>query len=133
MRIKVALAALAATAAFALPAAAQTAPKVQVGVLRCNVAPYVGLVLGSVREMTCDFLQGSTNTVVASYKGTARRLGVDLGVGPNVLLGGSKSTIALQPVSVQGSTGLNVAAGISDLTLTPVAPAKGKSKAKVTK
>lgn len=172
MRIKVALAALAATAAFALPAAAQTAPKVQVGVLRCNVAPYVGLVLGSVREMTCDFLQGSSNTVVATYKGTARRLGVDLGFGgagvlgwtvfaptnsaaatdlsgnyagvsadaaigigggANVLLGGSKSTIALQPVSVQGSTGLNVAAGISDLTLTPVAPAKGKSKAKVTK
>ncbi|MBA4788187.1 MAG: DUF992 domain-containing protein [Pseudomonadota bacterium] len=170
MRIKVALAALAATAAFALPAAAQTAPKVQVGVLRCAVAPYTGLVLGSVREMTCEFLQGSSNTVLATYKGTARRLGVDLGVGgksvlgwtvfaptsskaavdlsgnyagvsadvavgigggANVLLGGSNSTIALQPVSVQGSTGLNVAAGLTDLTLTPVvAPAKGK---KVTK
>lgn len=172
MRLKIALAALAASAAFALPAAAQTTPKVQVGVLRCNVAPYVGLVLGSVREMTCDFLQGSSNTVIATYKGTARRLGVDLGVGgagvlgwtvfaptssasavdlsgnyagvsadaaigigggANVLLGGSKSTIALQPVSVQGSTGLNVAAGLSDLTLTPVPVTKTKPKGKITK
>ncbi|WP_127089141.1 DUF992 domain-containing protein [Aquabacter cavernae] len=171
MRIKLALAALAATAAFSLPAAAQTAPKVQVGVLRCAVAPYTGLVLGSVREMTCEFLQGTSNTVLATYKGTARRLGVDLGVGgagvlgwtvfapstskaavdlsghyagvsadvavgvgggANVLLGGSNSTIALQPVSIQGSTGLNVAAGLADLTLTPVPAATAKGK-KVTK
>lgn len=167
MRLPVALAAIAATAAVIVPAAAQTAPKVQVGVLRCNVAPYVGMVLGSVREMTCDFIAGPSNTVLAQYKGTARRLGVDVGFGgagvlgwtvfaptsskaavdlsgsyagvsadaaigigggANVLLGGSGSTIALQPVSVQGSTGLNVAAGLSDLTLTPVAPVATKKK-----
>jgi hypothetical protein len=41
-----------------------------------------------------------------------------VGVGANVLLGGSGNTISLQPLSIQGQTGLNVAAGIASLTLT---------------
>jgi hypothetical protein len=35
-----------------------------------------------------------------------------------VLLGGSGNTISLQPLSIQGQTGLNVAAGVASLTLT---------------
>jgi hypothetical protein len=34
-----------------------------------------------------------------------------------VLIGGSNRTISLQPVSIEGNTGLNVAAGIGAITL----------------
>ena len=39
------------------------------------------------------------------------------GAGANVLLGGSNRTIALQPLSLQGSTAINVIAGVSSLKL----------------
>jgi hypothetical protein len=42
---------------------------------------------------------------------------VGVGAGANVLVGGSNKTITLQPVSIQGQTGLNVAAGIASLAL----------------
>ena len=41
-----------------------------------------------------------------------------VGVGANVLVGGSNNTISLQPLSIEGNTGLNVAAGVAALTLT---------------
>ena len=34
---------------------------------------------------------------------------VGVGLGANVLVGGSGNSIALQPVSIEGTTGLNVA------------------------
>ena len=40
-------------------------------------------------------------------------------LGANALIGGSNNTIALQPVSVQGQTGLSVAAGVAGLELRP--------------
>jgi hypothetical protein len=43
-----------------------------------------------------------------------------VGVGANVLLGGSNNQITLQPVSVEGSVGLNAAAGVAALTLRKV-------------
>jgi hypothetical protein len=42
-----------------------------------------------------------------------------VGVGANALVGGSNNTIALQPLSVQGQTGLSVAAGVAGLELRP--------------
>jgi hypothetical protein len=42
---------------------------------------------------------------------------VGAGLGAKVLVGGSDSTIALQPLSVQGQTGFNVAAGVAGLQL----------------
>jgi hypothetical protein len=52
-----------------------------------------------------------------SYVGAAASATVGVGVGANALVGGSNNTIALQPVSVQGQTGLSVAAGIASLEL----------------
>ena len=40
-----------------------------------------------------------------------------VGLGANVLVGGSQNTIALQPVSVQGEAGVNVAAGLASFQL----------------
>lgn len=51
------------------------------------------------------------------YGGATAGASVGVGAGANVLVGGSNKSIALQPVSIEGSTGLNVAAGIAEVTL----------------
>jgi Protein of unknown function (DUF992) len=43
-----------------------------------------------------------------------------VGGGANVLVGGSNSSISLQPLSVQGQTGLNAAVAIAEVELHPV-------------
>jgi hypothetical protein len=53
------------------------------------------------------------------YGGATAEATVGAGLGANVLVGGSNSTVALQPVSVQGQAGLNVAAGVAGLDLRP--------------
>ena len=52
-----------------------------------------------------------------NYGGAAASATVGVGVGANALVGGSNNTIALQPLSVQGQTGLSVAAGVAGLEL----------------
>jgi hypothetical protein len=54
------------------------------------------------------------------YGGATASATVGVGVGANVLVGGSNKQITLQPVSVEGSTGLNVAAGIGAVELRSV-------------
>lgn len=53
------------------------------------------------------------------YVGATGEATVGAGVGANVLVGGSHRTVTLQPLSVQGQAGLNVAAGVAELTLRP--------------
>jgi hypothetical protein len=57
--------------------------------------------------------------LAGNYTGASAEATVGAGLGANVLVGGSDRTIALQPLSVQGQTGLNVAAGVTELTLRP--------------
>jgi len=52
-----------------------------------------------------------------SYGGATAEATVVGGVGANVLIGGSNRTVELQPVSLQGQAGLNVAAGIAGIDL----------------
>ncbi len=54
-----------------------------------------------------------------SYAGAQSSASVGIGVGGNALIGGSNNSIALQPLSVQGQVGLNVAAGLANLELRP--------------
>ena len=54
-----------------------------------------------------------------NYAGAQGSASVGVGVGGNVLVGGSNNSIALQPLSVQGQVGLNVAAGLESLELRP--------------
>lgn len=54
-----------------------------------------------------------------NYAGAQGSASVGVGVGGNVLVGGSDNSIALQPLSVQGQVGLNVAAGLESLELRP--------------
>jgi hypothetical protein len=53
------------------------------------------------------------------YGGATAGAAAGVGVGANVLVGGFHKSITLQPVSIEGETGLNVAAGIGELTLHP--------------
>ena len=52
-----------------------------------------------------------------SYGGATAEATFGVGLGANVLVGGSNRSVALQPVSVQGQEGLNVAGGIAELNL----------------
>ena len=51
------------------------------------------------------------------YGGVTGEAEIGVGLGANVLLGGSSKQVALQPLSVTGGVGLNVAAGIASITL----------------
>lgn len=59
-------------------------------------------------------------SLAGSYVGATASATVGVGAGANVLLGGSSKQVTLQPVSVEGSVGLNVAAGIGEVELTHV-------------
>lgn len=51
------------------------------------------------------------------YGGVTAGASAGVGAGANVLVGGSNKSISLQPVSIEGAQGLNVAAGIAELSL----------------
>jgi hypothetical protein len=141
------------------PASAQQPPVPQgnaAGTLRCNLAPSIGLIIGSRQRMSCLFTPngpfppeaylGVMGTIgldvgitaggvlawgvitttpgpmrgrlAGTFVGASGAVGLGVGVGSNVLFGGNNRSVALQPVSVQGSVGINLSLGVSSLTLT---------------
>ena len=52
------------------------------------------------------------------YVGASGSIGLGVGVGANLLVGGANRSISLQPLSVEGTVGINLSLGISGLTLT---------------
>jgi len=70
----------------------------------------VWTVLSSTNELPAGALAGS-------YGGLSAEASVAIGGGANALLGGSKNSVVLQPLSVQGQSGLNLAVGVAGLTL----------------
>ncbi|MET4803642.1 DUF992 domain-containing protein [Bradyrhizobium sp. LB11.1] len=85
----------------------------------------VGLDLGITQETTLawgvfapvDRL--GPGDLSGNYAGAQGSASVGVGLGGNVLVGGSNNSIALQPLSLQGQVGLNVAAGLESLELRP--------------
>jgi hypothetical protein len=63
--------------------------------------------------------------LAGNYGGVGANASVGVGFGGNFLVGGPANSYALQPISVQGQTGLNVAAGVADIDLQPVRFARG--------
>jgi len=55
--------------------------------------------------------------LTGAYTGASGAIGIGLGVGVVVLFDGSGNTISLQPVSLQRSVSLNLALGVTGLTL----------------
>jgi outer membrane protein OmpA-like peptidoglycan-associated protein len=148
------LASAAAIAALAFSPANASPAGVKVGVLTCHVDGGWGYVLGSSKDLFCNY--HPDHGVDDYYKGSITKLGVDIGytrsatiiwdvvaptsdtrpgalegdyagatasatvavgIGANALLGGFDKSITLQPVSIEGSSGLDIAAGIGALKL----------------
>jgi hypothetical protein len=55
--------------------------------------------------------------LAGSYAGASAEASVVAGIGANALVGGSNRAVALQPLSLQGQTGINIAAGVAGLEL----------------
>jgi hypothetical protein len=60
----------------------------------------------------------SSGALAGNYFGGTAQAAVGIGAGVNVLLGGFDKSIALQPVSIEGDTGLYLGLGIAALSLT---------------
>ncbi len=73
-----------------------------------------GIVAWAVLAPTADF---DASAMVGTYVGVTGGAAVGVGGSANVLVGGSDKTISLQPLSIEGMTGLNVAAGIAQIVL----------------
>src|SRR5262245_27456982 len=65
--------------AIGLSTPSQAQPRhTKVGALTCNLAPSIGLIIGSRQRMSCQFRSDGGN-FVESYSGTITRVGLDLG------------------------------------------------------
>jgi Protein of unknown function (DUF992) len=72
------------------------------------------VILWAVAAPTKDLKPGALE---GHYGGASASLTLGVGAGANVLVGGFDQSIALQPVSVEGQNGLNVAAGVGEVNL----------------
>lgn len=70
----------------------------------------------SVFSPTRQFGPGDLSGDYGGVQGSAT---VGVGAGANLLVGGSANSFAMQPLSVQGQTGLSVSAGIAGMQLRP--------------
>jgi hypothetical protein len=70
----------------------------------------IWLVFAPTSGIPAGALQGT-------YAGATASATVGVGVGAHALIGGMDRSIALQPLSLEGNTGLNVAAGIGAIDL----------------
>lgn len=82
----------------------------------------IGLDVGVTGESTMIWTVLAPSEVVkgglrGNYVGATADAAIGIGGGAKVLLGGSQNTIALQPVSIQGQTGINLAVGVAELSL----------------
>ena len=55
--------------------------------------------------------------LAGKYTGLSANASVGVGLGENVLIGGNNNSFMLQPTSYEGQVGLNVAAGVTTVTL----------------
>jgi uncharacterized protein DUF992 len=104
--------------------------------LRCSYSPRPGVTehyAGTIQKFGVDIGYVSNAVMVWSviaptsdvapsalsgqYVGATASATVGVGVGANVLVGGFEKSVTLQPVSIEGNQGLNVAGGIGAISL----------------
>ena len=89
-----------------------------VGVIR-----KIGLDLGVTQEVNLTWAvfaptgRIGPGDLLGNYAGVSGSASVGVGLGANALVGGSQNSVALQPLSVQGQTGVNAALAVSGLAL----------------
>ena len=85
----------------------------------------IGLDLGVTEQTQLSWAVNAPNrrigrgALAGSYGGIGVNASIGVGGGGNFLVGGPANAYALQPISVQGQTGLNIAAGIAGIELQP--------------
>ena len=85
----------------------------------------VGLDLGVTSAGTLSWAVLAKNSRIGSgtlrgnYVGASGSVALGPGLGANVLIGGSRRSVVLQPLSIERSIGINLAAGVTNLTLGP--------------
>ena len=73
-----------------------------------------GVIAWTVLAPTTDVGKGA---LAGDYGGATGSAAIGAGGGANFLVGGFKNSFSLQPISIEGNAGLNVAAGIVEVTL----------------
>ena len=73
-----------------------------------------GVLVWGVFAPSSDVRAGA---LAGDYAGATASATVGVGLGANVLVGGFDKSFALQPLSVEGNRGLNVAAGVGAISL----------------
>jgi Protein of unknown function (DUF992) len=73
-----------------------------------------GVIIWAVFAPTTDLVPGA---LAGDYGGVTAEVSAGVGAGANVLIGGSNKAISLQPLSIEGTQGANVAAGIAAISL----------------
>lgn len=96
-----------------------------------KIAEY-GVALGEIQKgvllwgvITATNEVPGPGTLAGDYGGAGADVAFVGGLGANILVGGSNKSVALQPVSVEGEAGFNIAAGVTTVTLV-AAPAPTK-------
>lgn len=85
----------------------------------------VGLDIGATAGGVLSWLVLARNsrigpgTLRGTYVGAGGSVAFGPGLGANVLIGGSRRSIALQPISIERQIGVNLAAGVTSLSLGP--------------
>src|SRR5712675_1288863 len=86
----------------------------------------IGVDLGYTEQTQFSWAVNAPNSrlgrgeLAGSYGGVGANASIGVGGGGNFLVGGPQNSYALQPISLQGQTGLNVAAGVASIELQPV-------------
>ena len=89
----------------------------------------VGLDLGFTQQSTLGWVvfaptrRIGPGDLAGNYAGVSAGAAIGIGGSANALIGGSENSLALQPLSLEGQTGLNVAIGVASLELRPAGAA----------
>jgi hypothetical protein len=93
-------------------------PEAYVGVMG-TIGLDVGITAGGVMAwgVFAPTAGPKRGALAGTYVGASGAIGVGVGVGANLLFGGTGRSVAFQPLSVEGSVGINLSLGVSSLTL----------------
>jgi hypothetical protein len=61
-----------------------------------------------------------SGALAGEFVGASGDISVGVGVGANLLVGGTRKSVSLQPLSVEGQVGVNLALGVARMKLQPV-------------
>jgi hypothetical protein len=75
-----------------------------------------GVMSWAVLTSTANIPSGA---LAGEFVGASGDISLGVGVGANVLVGGTRRSVSLQPLSVEGQVGVNLALGVARMTLTP--------------